>query len=68
MAKKINLSEKNVSELTDLLKEKREELRTVRFTMAGARSRDNDAPKKIRADIARIMTELTKRSRAASVA
>ncbi|HEX8591270.1 MAG TPA: 50S ribosomal protein L29 [Candidatus Paceibacterota bacterium] len=68
MATKINLSEKNVSELTDLLREKREELRTLRFSMAGAKAKDSNSPANIRADIARLMTELHKRARSASAA
>lgn len=63
MAKKLELSEKNAAELTDLLREKRERLREVRFSSVGARLADSNEPKKLRADIARIMTELTKHSR-----
>ena len=65
MAKKTDITEKNPAELTDLLAKKREELRVLRFSGVGARIKDTNDPKKVRADIARIMTELGKRSRAA---
>lgn len=65
MAKKTDLKEKNVSELNDLLSEKREELRGLRFGSVGARLKDNAAPRKTRSEIARIMTELGSRERAA---
>lgn len=68
MAKKTDLKEKNVSELTELLREKRERLREVRFSSAGARLADNSEPRKLRADIARIMTEIGKHSRAEQTA
>ena len=63
MAKKIELTEKNVSELTDLLREKREALRTLRFSIAGGRGKDGNALRTARADAARIMTELGRRER-----
>jgi len=62
MAKKLNLTEKNETELTDLLREKREKLREVRFAAVGARLADSNEPKELRADIARILTELTNHS------
>lgn len=68
MAKNLDLTEKNAEELVELLKEKRERLREVRFSATGARLADSNEPRKIRADIARIMTELTKRSRAETTA
>lgn len=63
MAKNTELSEKNASELTDLLREKRETLRTLRFSIAGGRGKDGNALRAARADVARIMTELGKRDR-----
>ncbi len=56
------LKEKNVAELTDLVKEKREELRKIRFGTAGSTMRNVHAGKNLRRDIARIMTELTNRN------
>ena len=63
MAKKTELTEKNVSELTELLRSKREELRSHRFSVAGGRGKDGNAVRAARADVARIMTELGKRSK-----
>ena len=65
MAKKTDLKEKNVSELNDLLREKREELRTLRFSIAGGRANDGNALRKTRAEVARILTELGKRAKVA---
>jgi len=42
-----------------MLAEKREELRTVRFAVAGSRPADSSVLGKIRKDIARIMTAQT---------
>lgn len=58
MAKKPNLQDKSVEELTKLLAEKREELRTLRFTAAGSRTKDTNAASKMRKDIARLMTTI----------
>ena len=68
MAKKIELTEKNVSELTELLREKREQLRTLRFSIAGGRGKDGNALRQTRADVARIMTEIGKREKTESAA
>lgn len=48
---------KNDSELKTLLSEKREEIRTARFGMAGSATRDVRAVRKNRRTIARILTE-----------
>ena len=65
MAKKLDLKEKNVQELNDMLREKREELRTLRFSIAGGRAKDGNALRRTRADVARILTELGKRAKVA---
>jgi ribosomal protein L29 len=65
--KKINLKETSVEELNKLLTEKREQLRTLRFSSMGRSVKDASEPKKIRADIARLMTELGARTRATAV-
>ena len=65
MAKKTDFKTKNPGELDALLKEKREELRTLRFSIAGGRSKDGNALRKTRADVARIMTELGTREKRA---
>ena len=62
MAKKTSLTEKNQGELIALLSKQREELRTLRFSAAGSRPKDSSGPKKTRAQIARIMTELHART------
>lgn len=64
MAKKTNLTEKNMDELKGLLAEKREQLRTARFGRVGAKVKDSNEPKKTRAEVARILTELHSRARA----
>lgn len=68
MEKKTDLREKNVSDLNELLKTKREELRTLRFSIAGGRSKDGNELRKTRADVARIMTELGQRPKTESAA
>lgn len=64
--KKLELKEKSVEDMTTMLAEKREELRSMRFTGTSSRLLDAAAPKKLRADVARIMTELGNRSKNAS--
>lgn len=48
---------KTDQELLKLLADTRVELRSVRFSAAGARAKDSNAPKKFRAVIARVLTE-----------
>ncbi len=60
--KKNPIKDKAPGELVKMLAEKREELRTLRFSAAGARAKDSSAFGKIKADIARIMTELKVKS------
>jgi len=55
------LTEKKDTELTLLLVEKRETLRTFRFGNAGSATRDTHAARKNRRDIARILTEQNRR-------
>lgn len=65
MAKKTDFTKKNPEELVKLLKEKREELRGLRFSAAGARAKDSNAPMKVRRDVARVLTELGNRAKKA---
>lgn len=65
MAKKLKLTEKNPAELVKMLKEKREELRGLRFSAAGARPKDSNAPRNTRRDVARVLTELGSREKKA---
>lgn len=63
MAKKEHMSKKTDQELSTLLAETRAKLRGERFSAAGSRPEDSDSPKKLRKEIARVLTE--RRSRAA---
>jgi ribosomal protein L29 len=63
--KKPNFTEKNPEELMKLLKEKREELRTLRFSAAGSRAKDSSMFSKTRRDVARVLTELGNRAKKA---
>ena len=49
-------------ELAELLLKTRETFRTERFSAAGARAKDSNAPKKLRAMIACILTEQSARA------
>ncbi|MFA6503250.1 MAG: 50S ribosomal protein L29 [Candidatus Paceibacterota bacterium] len=57
MTKKEVMTKKTEAELLKLLADTRAELRTVRFAAAGARAKDSNAAKKLRATIARVLTE-----------
>jgi ribosomal protein L29 len=52
------LTAKKGTELQELLKEKREALRTFRFGVAGSKTRNVKEGKNLRKDIARILTVL----------
>ncbi|MDP2665345.1 MAG: 50S ribosomal protein L29 [bacterium] len=51
------MATKTDQELVKLLADTRATLRTERFSAAGARAKDSNAPKKLRATIARALTE-----------
>jgi ribosomal protein L29 len=57
--KKNPIKGKTATELAKMLGEKREELRSIRFSAAGARAKDPSSLGKLRKDIARIKTELS---------
>ncbi len=59
--KNVEIKEKKDNELIDLLNEKRKELRDARFDTSGSKSKDAHFKKKIRRDIARILTEMRRR-------
>ena len=61
MAKKIDLKEKKVEELKEMLVKAREDLREVRFAATGARTKDTSAHRNTQKSIARLLTELTAR-------
>ena len=52
------------AELEKLIREKREELRTLRFSAAGARAKDPSQFHKVKRDIARALTELSAQANA----
>lgn len=56
------LKEKNDADLTKLVHEKREELRKLRFGVAGSAMRNVHASKNLRREIAQVLTELTSRN------
>ncbi len=57
MAKKEDMTKKTDQELLTLLTEVRAKLRSERFSAAGSRPADSDSPKKLRATVARVLTE-----------
>ena len=57
--KKINLKNHTEVELAKLANDKREELRTLRFNVAGSKNRDVKQASKLRKDIARALTQLS---------
>ncbi len=66
MTKKETMAAKTDQELMKLLADTRATLRTERFSAAGARAKDSNAPRKLRKVIARALTE--QRSRALKAA
>ncbi len=59
MAKKLDLKNHTEVELAKLAMTKREELRVLRFNVAGSKNRDVKQASKLRKDIARALTALT---------
>lgn len=57
MAKQEVMTTKTEQELMKLLTDSRAALRTERFAAAGARAKDSNAAKNLRATIARVLTE-----------
>lgn len=56
------MATKTEAELVKLLTDTRATLRTERFSAAGARAKDSNAPRKLRKIIARVLTEQGVRS------
>ena len=56
------MTTKTDQELMKLLVDTRETLRTERFSAAGARAKDSNAPHKLRKTIARVLTEQSTRA------
>ncbi len=57
MAKKEDMKKKSDQELSKLLVDVREAIRTERFAAAGARPKDSSAARKLRKQVARALTE-----------
>lgn len=68
MTKQNTMKTRTDQELAKTLEETRAHLRTERFAKAGARSKDSQASKKLRHEIARILTEQHVRSTAGAAA
>lgn len=62
MTKKSIMTTRTDEELMKLLTDTRTELRTHRFEAAGARAKDPSSSKKLRATIARVLTEQSLRA------
>ena len=60
MAKKQKLLNHSVEDLRKLVEEKREELRHLRFAVAGSKNRNVKEARTLRKQIARALTELKK--------
>ncbi len=60
MAKKISLASHTKEDLTRLIDDKREELRRLRFSVAGSKNRNVKLVKTLRREIARALTEQNK--------
>lgn len=57
MAKKVDLKNHSIEDLRKLVGDKREELRSLRFNVAGSKNRDVKAAQKLRKEIARALTQ-----------
>ena len=60
MAKKLDIKNHTAEDLQKLVHDKREELRVLRFHVAGSKNRDVKQVSKLRKDIARALTQLNK--------
>lgn len=60
MAKKIDLTKHSKEELIKLAQDKREELRVLRFGVAGSKNRNVKAARGLRKEVARALTALNK--------
>ena len=60
MAKKTDITKHTQDELRKLTDVKREELRALRFNVAGSKNRDVKLAQKLRKEVARVLTQLNK--------
>jgi ribosomal protein L29 len=65
MSKKNSLTNHSAEDLNRLVAEKREELRTLRFSVAGSKNRNVKLGKTLRQQVARGLTELNVRAKKA---
>ncbi len=68
MAKKLTYKTNTEAELIKIAHDKREELRSLRFNVAGSKNRDVKQASKLRKDIARALTALTATKKSIDVA
>jgi ribosomal protein L29 len=61
MAKKHTLKDHSAEDLTKLVATKREELRSLRFSVAGSKNRNVKLGKTLKKEVARALTELNAR-------
>ncbi len=61
MAKKNKLTDSTPEQLQAMVAAKREELRALRFTVAGSKNRNVKLARTLRHDIARALTQLNKK-------
>jgi len=64
MSKKTNLTNHTSEDLRKLAAAKREELRALRFNVAGSKNRDVKLAAKLRKEVARALTQLHKHGNA----
>ena len=67
MAKKLNYNTNTPEELAKIATAKREELRALRFNVAGSKNRDVKQAMKLRKEIARVLTRLNLNTRVPKV-
>ncbi len=60
MAKKLDITNHTQEELRKLVADKREELRALRFNVAGSKNRDVKLASKLRKEVARALTQLNR--------
>ena len=60
MAKKLDLTKHTKAELMKLAADKREELRVLRFSIAGSKNRNVKAARNLRKEVARALTQAHK--------
>ena len=61
MSKKQNLTNHSIEDLQKLVVEKQEELRRLSFAAQGSKNRNVKAPRNLRKEVARALTEISAR-------